>query len=295
MKLYDAKQIQSCKICHISFSHNKQGRFTSHLKNEHNISLEKYLVTYFYSCNELRCSYELCQNLVGLYRGKPKNYSSISCGSKGKPLVCILCGEKFDTKTRPNRATKTCSDECERTIRSYRTSQWHKRMSDEEKKEHFSKIISKTAKTRRKNNTPSWNSGKKGVYSDETIEKIRLAALKQMESQVFQKTNIEKIMEEYLIQIGVEYLYSFILEKRQYEFILIKNNVLIECDGDYWHANPKFYPVPLDWQKERIEIDKEKNDIATRNGYQIVRFWEDDIVNNFEFVKGIINDLLATT
>jgi very-short-patch-repair endonuclease len=34
---------------------------------------------------------------------------------------------------------------------------------------------------------------------------------------------------------------------------------------------------------------------AKNNGFQIVRFWEDDILNNFDYVKSIIDDLLATT
>lgn len=168
-------------------------------------------------------------------------------------------------------------------------------MDPEKKKERLKKIINKTAKTRRENRTPSWNSGKTGIYSKETIEKIRAATLKQMENQVFKKTSIEKIMEDYLKQIGVEYQYSFILEKRQYDFWLRRHNLIIECDGDYWHANPKFYPEPAEWQIERIKIDRNKNEIAKRNGYKIIRFWEDDIINNFEHVKRVIDDLLATT
>ncbi|WP_163580362.1 DUF559 domain-containing protein [Gracilibacillus saliphilus] len=147
----------------------------------------------------------------------------------------------------------------------------------------------------KKNNTPSWNSGKKGIYSKKTIEKIRAATLKQMQDGKFKKTQIEKIMERYLNEINVNYKYSFILEKRQYDFHLMDFKVIIECDGDYWHANPKYYPNPENWQIERIRIDKEKNEIAKNNGFQIARFREDDIINNFDYVKSIIDDLLATT
>ncbi|MUK87149.1 hypothetical protein GMD78_01885 [Ornithinibacillus sp. L9] len=70
---------------------------------------------------------------------------------------------------------------------------------------------------------------------------------------------------------------------------------IIECDGDYWHANPKFYKELADWQVKRKQTDFEKNVIALRNGFRIVRFWEDNIINNFDFIKGIIHDLLATT
>ncbi|AJD91432.1 hypothetical protein JMA_21150 [Jeotgalibacillus malaysiensis] len=297
MKPYDAKQSQACKICGFELSHNKQGRFTSHIKNEHGISLEMYLLKYYYEPEDLICSYELCNNAVQLYRGIPVNYCSKACRGRGRsePIVCVICNLKFDTNTRPHRKTKTCSDDCEKKLRSKKTKAWHDSMEINKKQEHFKRIISKTAKTRRKNKTPSWNSGKTGIYSEETIEMIRSATLKQMEEQVFKKTRIEKVLEEYLKEANIEYRYSFILQKRQYDFLLPKYRLIIECDGDYWHANPSVYPEPADWQIERIKRDLEKNEIAKRSGYRIVRFWENDILNNFNYVKSVINDLLATT
>lgn len=292
MKPYDAKQKQKCLICNFEISQNKQGRFTSHLKNEHHLSLEQYLITYFYQAEDLICSYELCNKRVGLRRGIPNKFCSIACGGKGTPLVCVNCGKRFDGK---HRQTKTCSISCETIIRSRRATEWHKRMDEELKIIHFKRIISKTSATRRRNKTPSWNSGKTGIYSDETIEKIRAATLKQMENQVFRKTGIERKMEAYLIDQNIPFKYSFILEKRQFDFLLTEANTIIECDGDYWHANPKFYPKPSEWQVNRKQIDQEKNMIAKRNGYHILRFWEDDIINNFDKIKSIINDLLATT
>lgn len=292
MKIYDAKVEQKCRMCELTFTHNKQGRFTSHLLSNHSLNLDEYLVIHFYDESDLKCSYELCNKLVGLRRGVPKRYCSRSCGGKGSALECRICSKKF---VASNRKTKTCGPKCAKTLKSNSISAWHKSMTAKEKKKHFDNIISKTAKTRRTNGTPSWNSGKTGIYSEDTIEKIRAATLKQMETPSFRKTGIEKVIEAHLIFLNVNYKYSFILEKRQFDFLINDKNLIIECDGDYWHANPKFYPQPAEWQLERIQIDLIKDEIARRNGYEIKRFWEDDILNNFEVVKGIINDLLATT
>lgn len=295
MKLYDVKEPQECKLCGFKLSHNKNGLFTSHIIKQHGLTLEEYLLVHYYSKNNLKCAYELCSNLVKLRRGKHKKHCSKSCASKGLPLLCVICKRKFDTSTRPHRNTKTCSDNCTSRLRAESVRKWHLSMLKEEKEAHFKKIISKTAKTRRSNKTPSWNSGKTGIYSEETIEKIRQSTLKQMEEQTFRKTNIEIIMEKFLKSNHINYKYSFILQKRQYDFLLVDYNLIIECDGDYWHANPKFYPNPADWQIERIKNDHIKNEIAKRNNFKIIRFWEDDIVNNLEYVKNVINDLLATT
>lgn len=291
IKPYDASELQKCKICHFQISHNKQGKFTSHLK-KHGLTLNEYLLKHYYQDNDLKCAYELCRRLVTLRRGKPNKFCSISCGAKGKPLVCQTCGKKFEAK---HRGTKTCSQICARKLKSQKLANWHHSMSNEQKQEHFRTIINKTAKTRKLNKTPSWNSGKTGIYSKETIDKIRASILKQMENQVFKKTTIERLMEEYLKRLNIKYKYSFVLKCRQFDFLLIEHKLIIECDGDYWHANPKFYPEPMQWQIQRIKIDIEKNEIALKNGFQIVRFWEDDILNNFDNVKCIIHDLLATT
>jgi very-short-patch-repair endonuclease len=291
LKPYDAKDSQECKICGYSVSHNKQGKFTSHLKS-HELSLHEYLILHYYETKDLICTYDLCEKQVSLYRGRPKKHCCRQCASKEKPLKCVTCGKLFEAN---NRKTKTCSRKCATINRSTNTKRWHASMPLTSKKTHFENIISKTAKSRKINNTPSWNSGKRGIYSEETIEKIRRATLRQMADQTFKKTSIERIVEEFLQKEEITYKYSFILEKRQFDFLLVEHDLIIECDGDYWHANPKFYPLPEHWQVKRINIDKEKNEIAIRNGYRIVRFWEDEIMNNFNKVKSVIYDLLATT
>ena len=55
MDVYDAKQPQTCLICGFTINHNKQGWFTSHLKNEHNLTLDNYLISYFYPIEMVTC------------------------------------------------------------------------------------------------------------------------------------------------------------------------------------------------------------------------------------------------
>ncbi|WNF37806.1 DUF559 domain-containing protein [Bacillaceae bacterium IKA-2] len=280
MDLYDAKDPQQCKICNFDLNHNKQGRFTTHLKEKHGMKLEEYLLKYFYKKEQLLCQFEKCENLVQLRRGIPKKHCSQSCSGKSL-LLCEYCNKTFYKK---HKGTKTCSEDCAFKTKKEKITKWHALMAKEKKDIHFKNIISKTSTTRRRNKTPSWNSGKTGVYSDETIEKIRNATLEQMKNQRIVKTNIEKIMDKLLDELDVQHRYSFILNKRQFDFVLPDHRILIECDGDYWHANPKFYPNPAPWQIERIKIDELKNKIASSNGYKILRFWEDDIKENIDEV-----------
>ena len=69
--------------------------------------------------------------------------------------------------------------------------------------------------------------------------------------------------------------------------IFIEPNFCIFVDGDYWHANPRFYGknqlVSFPGKKIRAKTKWKKDaDITKRlknDGYKIMRFWEFDIFN----------------
>lgn len=107
----------------------------------------------------------------------------------------------------------------------------------------------------------------------------------------FKKNKIEKATEEFLIKHNVPIVYSFILEKYQYDFIVKDKNILIEVQGDYWHANPKIYkkgPI-FKSQKEKVKNDKLKARLAKAKGYTILYIWESDIKqNNFTSLLSLI-------
>ena len=61
----------------------------------------------------------------------------------------------------------------------------------------------------------------------------------------------------------------------QTDFVSEKYKIIIECDGDYWHSLPKV--------KNRDLI---KNELANKNNYYMLRFWEHEINQDIE---GCIN------
>lgn len=62
--------------------------------------------------------------------------------------------------------------------------------------------------------------------------------------------------------------------------------LIIEVDGDYWHSNPNKYDLnnlnPT--QKRNKFVDKLKNEWAIKHAIPILRFWEEDINNNPNFI-----------
>jgi very-short-patch-repair endonuclease/endogenous inhibitor of DNA gyrase (YacG/DUF329 family) len=268
------------------FNSNSNGIFTNHLKN-HDLKLIDYLKQYVYSKDDLICNN--CNKEYTIYRNIPQKEKH-KC-KKITKLICNLCNKEFISKD--NRYYKFCSKECQSSHMSSITTEYHKDLSNEEKEVRYKKIINaRLINGNTGKGNKAWNSGKIGVYTPETIEKIRNAALNQLENGKIRKTKIEKkmdiILEVFKEKFKINYKYSKIIAKRQFDFILPDYNILIECDGDFWHANPKFYPNPSEFQIKRISDDKVKNKIAEENGYLILRFWEDEINNNTAYVINTI-------
>lgn len=216
-------------------------------------------------------------------------------------VKCTICGKIVKRK---DIVYSTCGDaECIKHQRlnnniNIKNGHWIN-------KKNKDNIIEKKIKTRLENDIllnriyVPWNKGKTGIYSKETIEKIRTATINQMRNGKIKKTGIEKIIEQYLIDNNIKYIYSFIFKNRQYDFLLKDYNVVIEVNGDYWHGNPKFWDINEDspnkkklyeTQKMKIKDDIVKKNIINNSEYNLLVIWEDDIVNNFNYVINIINN-----
>ena len=110
-------------------------------------------------------------------------------------------------------------------------------------------------------------------------------------------SKLEEEFELILKSLSIEYYTQFYVKeiKALYDFKIKCKNILIEVDGDYWHCNPnieKFKEPKLQWHFDNLERDKIKNQWAAANGYQLHRFWENDIVNNRFEVVGKLMELL---
>lgn len=108
---------------------------------------------------------------------------------------------------------------------------------------------------------------------------------------------IEVKIQDYLKQLGVSFFthqyLSQIKHSYQCDIWIPAMNLIIECDGDYWHANPdKYKDVDLD---ERQRLQKEKDSIRTKEliekGFKVLRLWESEIkvIEFSEFAEKIKN------
>lgn len=103
-------------------------------------------------------------------------------------------------------------------------------------------------------------------------------------------SNREKYLYEYLKSKFPEVERQFkIYDKRYYLYDIKISNILIEFNGDYWHANPKKYPET--WvnthtkmtAKEIWEQDRLKRDVALKSNFVVKYVWESDISSKSKF------------
>ena len=91
------------------------------------------------------------------------------------------------------------------------------------------------------------------------------------------KTNPEIRVETILIDLGEDYQYGYAMDGKIYDFYLPQRKLLLEVDGTYWHAKDLEFNEMDETQRAIWRNDLKKVDIAHRNGYNLVRIWEDEI------------------
>ena len=99
-------------------------------------------------------------------------------------------------------------------------------------------------------------------------------------------SGLESQIAECLTQLGVNFERNFYINRNQYDFYIKNYNLILEIQGDFWHANPNRYKsddilmIPNTegvkasdlWKKD--EIKKKK---AIDCGYKIDYLWETEI------------------
>lgn len=146
-----------------------------------------------------------------------------------------------------------------------------------------------------------------GKYGERECDKTTLELYEKTATQMLieyshhysKKTDIEKAFEKILEELEIPFQYKFrIYDKekinfwfREYDFLILNTNILIEIDGDYWHGNEKIFEELSDFQKSVQVNDLIKKEFANTNGYDIIRFWGSEIKKNNDKVKNEIKEI----
>ena len=127
-------------------------------------------------------------------------------------------------------------------------------------------------------------SNKRRKIHSERFRKLTIRRLENNEFPFFD-TKIEKAIAQELLKRKILFVKQFNVDNRFVcDFAIPNLKIIIECDGDYWHANPKIYIKSnlTNIQKEKIQRDKFKDKYLLKKGWNVLRFFESEIKGNIK-------------
>ena len=107
-------------------------------------------------------------------------------------------------------------------------------------------------------------------------------------------TEPERVFSEMMKELGVEAEVQKVINNKIYDFYIPSKNMMVEVDGDYWHANPLIYEGKElnKTQARNVKNDKYKDVLAVGNGFKLERVWEYDLNNDYKGQKKRFKKLL---
>ena len=111
-------------------------------------------------------------------------------------------------------------------------------------------------------------------------------------------TKPEKLFASLLDKLELNYETQYAVNKYKCDFFIPKYNLIVEIDGDYWHANPaKYKENDLIGGKKMLAKDIWKKDNnktldILNEGYKVLRYWASSIKNTSH--EKIFEDIVHT-
>lgn len=99
------------------------------------------------------------------------------------------------------------------------------------------------------------------------------------------QTKPEKIFQEHLEKLKIKFIWQYKLivdgVYRYFDFMLVDYNILVEVDGDFWHANPLMYDTNKlhEVQIKTLNNDAIKNEMVRNANIKLIRFWASEVTD----------------
>lgn len=100
-----------------------------------------------------------------------------------------------------------------------------------------------------------------------------------------QSSSIQKMIEEFLIENHIEFISNDrnILDGKEIDVVVPSKNLGIECNGNYWHGEKL---------TGKFDYHLEKTEKALNKNYNLLHFFEDELIYKFEIIKSILTQKL---
>lgn len=190
-----------------------------------------------------------CSKVFIDWKARKRIYCSMKCSKLGKSPWNK--GKPWSAKTR-KKMSESHLDKPNPHIGVPWTEKSKRKVSETLKRKYKNGEIILSEETRKKHSNNMIHKMKTGIINNED-------------------TLPERIMENYLLFNNVLYVKQYKYGMGIADFYLPEENIIIECDGEYWHSKP-----------EVIERDIKKNNFLEEQGYIVFRFSDKEILSDVE-------------
>ena len=111
----------------------------------------------------------------------------------------------------------------------------------------------------------------------------------------FLDTKIELILAKELFKEGIPFVKQYNMDNKfSCDFAIPSYKTIIECDGDYWHANPKIYDRKNLDKRQIVNVRRDifKDKYLNKKGWTVLRFFESEIKSNIKKCINKINSVI---
>lgn len=150
-----------------------------------------------------------------------------------------------------------------------------------------------------------WNIPELKQKADDTcLKRYGKTSLELMQDALLNTTQTkpEQIVQECLEKLKINFIPQYKLTVdgvyRYFDFMLVDFNILLEVDGDFWHANPLIYDRNNlhEAQIRTLNNDTIKNEMVRKANIKLIRFWASEVITEgfFEKLKEVLYEESAT-
>ena len=255
--------------------------------------------------------------------GQETNYNAVK-----KDLNDYMKGHLARTNANPTKGTKGTLEAKEHMRKAYEKRksdlqtgeaiQWNKGLTaetDDRVKQYSEKQIGKVVSDELKDNQSKrmhdriakmkedgtydteFNAWQKEYWKD---PQHRLEQSKRSSENVlnmkFKTSKFELDVIDFLQANNIIFKHEFRISTKEYNKVYdfkIDENILLECDGDFWHCNPIKFPNGPTYKMQHHHINNDiiKNELAKKYNYKLIRIWHSDFYKNKELllekIKGV--------
>ncbi len=218
--------------------------------------------------------------------------------------ICEICSKEFIVSKSSKQ--RFCSPQCQHEWQTTRSGENHPCFNQKEVKcECCGKdIFIKQYKIDRGQHNFCSNTCRQNWFADvwsqtnECREKSRKVMINLLVSGKMSTTNTQpqKMVNALLDNMDIKYEREYSITYYSIDNYLTHYKLMVEVQGDYWHGNPnKFKNSLTKPQYERISRDKAKHRYIKKTfGIEVLYLWENDISNNSELCKRLIDLYIKT-